>query len=110
MENKISKTIRICGGIVLIAGIIGSFFLGMVFPVVTYGELEYLRIEESYNWGLTLSVLASSILTGLLFLGIAEIIRLLDNAVKILGDFQLGNGKTGIDNVLKDIESNLPKL
>lgn len=44
-------------------------------------------VEESYNWGLTIGIIAASIVTGVVFLAFAEIIELLQKSVDKMEHF-----------------------
>lgn len=110
-ENTLAKVIRVIGWCVLIGGIIGAFILGYAVPTVEYYSSGH--IHEEYNWGLTVGVIVGSIIASVLFRAIAEIIRLLqlgvDRLTAAIGD-QKSAGHTTGGSMIKDIESNLPKI
>lgn len=112
-ENTVAKAVRITGWCIIAVGIIGAFILGYALPTVTYSA--YGGLDESYNWGLTLGVIAGSVIGGVLFQAIAEIIRLLQLNVDRMEDLIRATG-VRMDSVghrsstVKDIESNLPKI
>lgn len=110
-ENSVAKIVRITGWCVIICGIIGAFILGYALPTVTYSYNG--RADTSYNWGLTLAVIIGSIITGVFFQAMAEIIHLLqlnvdkmENLIKASG----GQANHHSSSTLRDIESNLPKI
>lgn len=109
-ENAVEKAIRTIGVCIIVIGIIGAFCCGGVFPSITYTSTG--RIDSSYNWGLVVAVVAGSIISGSAFIGLSEIIRLLQSAVdkldKIADDSNSTQSKQ--HSAIKDIESNLPKI
>ncbi len=112
-ENTVEKAVRMTGWCIIVVGIIGAFILGYALPAVTYST--HGRLDESYNWGLTLGVIVGSVVGGVLFQAIAEIIRLLqlnvdrmEDLIKATGGRMDGAGHER--NAVKDIESNLPKI
>lgn len=110
-ENTVAKAVRITGWCIIVGGTIGAFILGYALPAISYSY--YGGADQSYNWGLTLGVIIGSIISGVLFQAIAEIIRLLQlNVDKIDGLMQSTGGRADkhSSSALKDIESNLPKI
>lgn len=71
-DNIYAKSIRITGFAVIVLGVIGSFILGSVFEV----DIPYSSYDE-YNWTLVLIGIISSFIVGLLFVGLGELIDLL---------------------------------
>lgn len=110
-ENTVARAVRITGWCIIIGGIIGAFVLGYALPAVTYGY--YGGAAKSYNWGLTLGVIIGSVISGMLFQAVAEIIRLLQMNVDRMDDLIRSTGGQ-TDNhsgsTLRDIESNLPRI
>lgn len=110
-DNAVAKTIRTVGVCIIVIGVLGAFCAGGVFPAVTYSTTG--RLDSAYNWGLVVAVIAGSILSGTVFIALSEIIRLLQASVdrldKIIGD---GVSPTADKqhSVIKDIESNLPRI
>lgn len=72
-ENKCAKIIRIIGFVSIIGGIIGSLILGSVFKI----EVGIYYRHEEYNWYIALIGSILSFVEGIIFIGFAEIIRLL---------------------------------
>ena len=110
-ENTVAKAVRITGWCIIVGGIIAAFVLGYALPAVTYGY--YGEIDKSYNWGLTLGVSVGSVISGVLFQAIAEIIRLLQMNVDRMDDLMRATGAQTdkhSSSTLKDIESNLPQI
>jgi hypothetical protein len=83
MINQKAKIINALGWIIIVAGCAGSLLLGSEIPVVSGMYYK----TESYNWVLTIAGIMSSIISGVIFIGFAEIIELLqknaDNIKKI---------------------------
>ena len=72
--NNYAKALSITGWIVLVAGIIGSFVLG-----------DQLRVDRwSYNTGVCIAGILTSVIFGLLLLGFGEVISILDDNRKYL--------------------------
>lgn len=112
-ENTVAKAVRITGWCIIAVGIIGAFILGYALPAVTYSI--HGGLDESYNWGLTLGVIAGSVIGGVLFQAIAEIIRLLQLNVDRMEDLMKAtrgqmDSADHRSKAVKDIESNLPKI
>lgn len=77
MKNSKAYAINIMGWITIIAGVIGSFVIGDVYQVVSY---SFTGIERStYNWSLAIMCCISSVFIGLVIIGLAEIIELLQH-------------------------------
>lgn len=112
-ENSVAKVVRITGRCIITVGVIGAFVLGYALPTVTYSA--HGGLDESYNWGLTVGVIAGSVVGGIFFQAVAEIIRLLQlNADKTEDLIKATNGRAGGighgSSTVRDIESNLPKI
>lgn len=110
-ENLVAKIVRITGWCIIIGGIIGAFILGEVLPTVTYNH--YGRAIETHNWGLTVAVIIGSIISGVFFHAIAEIIQLLQlnvDKMEVLLKDSSRKAEHHSNSTLRDIESNLPKI
>lgn len=81
-ENKIAKALRNAGWLIIIAGILGSFILG-----------------AGSNWALVLSGSVGSGLSGLLFLGMSEIVLLLEEI-----KFGVKKSSDAAANILRELE------
>lgn len=83
MVNKKADFINGLGFITIVIGCIGSLTLGSMFPV----RSGVYYIHESYNWALAIAGIISSVISGIVLIGFAEIINLLqknvDNTQKI---------------------------
>lgn len=78
-ENKIAKALRIIGYVIIGGGIIGSFILGEKLGTTeTYGY-HYTYSEVVFNWTVTLTGIFSSVVSGSLFIGFSEVIKILHN-------------------------------
>ena len=77
-NNPYSKALKIIGWIIIIGGIIGSFILGGTTPTIE--NLLRGSHYNDFNIGIFLTGSISSVFLGVLFLGLGEIIRLLDVA------------------------------
>lgn len=82
-ETNIGKIIKIAGKVILIGGIILSIILGFVLAKETIVDMESFwkdpKVEKSYNWTLALSGIVGSVLSGLLFVGLGEIVETLQS-------------------------------
>lgn len=78
-DNIYAKSIRIVGFIIIIGGILGSFVLGGIFETeITYPTSMYSYDSYTkYNWNLAIIGAVSSFIVGLLFVGLGELIDLL---------------------------------
>ena len=98
MTNQKAFIINTIGLITIVVGIIGSVVLGEVFPIKTLEGVYYSRLEESYNWYIAIIGTISSIISGVIFIGFAEIIDLLqqnvNNTAKL---FTLKNHDVGFE-------------
>jgi len=73
-ESRIARAIKVVGILTFISG----FILGIVFGNTFQRVVEVGRtIEFAFNWGLMFGVWASSVVSGLMFIGFAKIISLL---------------------------------
>jgi uncharacterized integral membrane protein len=79
IKNNKAYIINAIGWIDIIVGIIGSFILGKVFPLITVDT--FLSDDKKYNWPLVITGIVISILSGVVFIGFAEIINLLQARV-----------------------------
>jgi uncharacterized membrane protein YeaQ/YmgE (transglycosylase-associated protein family) len=61
------------GWVVIVIGIIGSFLAGNAFKVMSYNSLGYGDVK--FNFGITISGIVVSILFGLIFILIGEILN-----------------------------------
>lgn len=111
-ENVMSKTTRIVGYCAIVVGIICAFISGYLFPTTTYSALD--GFQTTFNWGVALLVALGGVISGILFLAVSEIIKLLqicaDKLDKISASLDNGTHHHSKDNMLRDIESNLPKI
>ena len=73
-ENKYAIALSIMGWIIMVGGVIGAGVLGS----------EYRANYWSYNWTVFWVAALSSVMSGLLVLGIAEIIKILHDSRKYL--------------------------
>jgi hypothetical protein len=84
MINQKAKVINVVGWIIIVAGCAGSLLLGSKFPILSGMYYQ----TESYNWELALTGIMSSVFTGIIIIGFAEIIELLqmntDNTREIM--------------------------
>ncbi len=100
-ENSIAKTLRIIGIVEVICGIILGFII--------------LVAGEDFGW-VGIAVMITSFITCMIFLGVAEIINLLQksadkqDALLAFLKEQPTTEKTALKSVLQDIESNLPEM
>jgi hypothetical protein len=77
MINDKAKIIQGVAWIEIIAGIIGSFLLGKLYPIASISGFSSAHIDEKYNWPIVIIGLIVSVLSGILLFGFAEIIDLL---------------------------------
>lgn len=119
--NKMSNILKIVALLILIVGIIGSLILGDVFQIEN--RTLYYTLH-TYNAGLAVAGVVSSILTSIFFYALAEIISLLqlnldkntevsDSLNRIL--YAISGLKSDTNNpehnlVIEDIEANLPQM
>ena len=75
MDNTKAKAISVIGWIDIIGGVIGSFIMGSAF------SLSNLDGIEKYNWNIVILGIFSSVVSGIILLGFAEIINLLQEKV-----------------------------
>ncbi len=85
MINGKAKTINFLGWIIIVAGCAGSLLLGSEIPVVSGMYYK----TESYNWVLTIAGIMSSIISGVIFIGFAEIIELLQKNADNIGKISI---------------------
>lgn len=80
MENRVGKLMKTVANLVIVLGIIGSFILGKVMPVVDYSYSGFggFEADTSYNWALAITGIIVSVITYVLFLGFSEVIDLLE--------------------------------
>lgn len=82
-ENKTAKTLHTVGVLVIVFGIIGFFIMGGIFPSITYDYSYYsgYDIDETYNWALTIVSFVVCFISGICFIGLSEIIKLLQENI-----------------------------
>lgn len=85
MINGKAKTINFFGWIIIVAGCAGSLLLGSEIPVVSGMYYK----TESYNWVLAIAGIMSSIISGVIFIGFAEIIELLQKNADNIGKISI---------------------
>lgn len=78
-NNKVSHALFLAGYLVILLGVASSFVLGGIFSITSVHGSYYTYTKETYNWALCLGGSVISVLNGLLFLGLSEIISLLDD-------------------------------
>ncbi len=100
MKNNKAETINFLGWIDIIGGIIGSFILGSLYPQISVSSYSS-YVDKEYNWILVIVGITISIVSGIILIGFAEIINLLqqkadqsENITKILSDI---NSKLEVD-------------
>ena len=75
-NNKCAGIIYIIGVFVIILGIVGSFILGDVSNIEVYSEYGS---HSEYNWSLSIFCAVSSLILGLILMGLGEMIGLLQD-------------------------------
>ena len=116
MKNSMAKTLHTLAYIIFFVGIIGSLILGAAMPTVDYSYTLYggLRTDDAYNFALAIAGIVASIISGVLFLGFAEVIDLLQEIANGQKDMQVGSNSAGMpqtqEEMVSDIESDLPQL
>lgn len=103
MENKIGKTLNIIGILTIVIGIIGS----LIINVSLYDDTPIIFFVGGII----------SFVSGMVFIGFAEIISLLQKNVdkqeelaKILKEKDFSSENNKPKTILQDIESDLPKI
>jgi len=74
MTNTRANIIDVVGRIIIVVGILGSLILGSAFRNIS-------DFGSTYNLGLAIGGIVSSIISGIVFFGFAEIIELLQKNV-----------------------------
>lgn len=80
--NKVGKVLKIFGVAIIILGIIASIILAVVFPAQIYEEKNTvlyhgLGVETTFNFVYLIFGIFMSVTAGMLLIGVAEIIKLL---------------------------------
>ncbi len=75
-NNTIASVLCALGWIIIIGGIIGSAIIANANPILETKGIYYQRTEEIFNYTLFFAYSFISVISGVLFLGIAEIIKL----------------------------------
>lgn len=75
MEDNFATKV---GHIISIAGVVGGLISGKVFEVSSVVGTYYTRVETSYNWGLAVGCIVSSLIVGALFVTLGNIQDRLD--------------------------------
>lgn len=75
-ENTISKTLVTIGWLIIIGGIVGSIVLAESNPALQVEGSYYESIEETFNYTILIVGSFSSIISGMLFMALGEIIKL----------------------------------
>lgn len=83
MENNFSKKVA---SVIWLLGSMGGLIAGKVFEVTTIVGVYYPREETSYNWGLAMGCIISSLITGALFMSLGEIQDSLDKNYNTLSN------------------------
>ena len=105
MQNKIASILFGIGVATIGIGVIGSLFLG--FTVTEY---------YGFNFGVFLAGSVASLVSGMIHIGFAEIINLLQQSVEaqkevaLLTDVRNTTGKNASTRIVDNIEAELPKL
>lgn len=61
------------GKAICIIGVIGGLICGQVFKMTTIVGTSYLETKASYNFGLAISIIASMLIMGALFISLGQI-------------------------------------
>lgn len=96
-DNKTAKTCKTVGWLIIIFGVLCALILGAVYPAVTIEGKYYTHAEKSYNWALALGGSAACGVSGLLMLGIGEIIFLLEDIKRSIKE----SGETAVATLKK---------
>jgi len=104
--NKIAQYIRGTGWVILIFGIIGSFIMGQIFPSISYSYSG--RESESYNWIIAIIGICTSIISGLAFIGFAELIELSQQKLDTINRIKEMIEKDNVNEIVED--EKLPEL
>lgn len=99
-KNSYSDALRIFGWIYIFLGLIGALVLGNTFKTY-YGE---------FNLPIFLGVIFGVGLFGVLILGLAEIVRLLNDNRRLLAVIASGDLKTNANNSNDTVDDELPEL
>lgn len=109
--NRIARVVSTTGWCITIIGIIAALLTGWILPLTDYDYFG--GAEESYNWGLAIEMIATSIVVGVVFQALAEIIELLQKNVNKMEHFLTMAKKkpdSQEDIALREIEQNLPDI
>lgn len=68
MESKPAKKLYLVGVAIIVLGSLGAIILGNKFPITS----GYYYVRESFNWGLCLTGIVTSIISGLVFIALSE--------------------------------------
>jgi len=82
MNNNVATTLKVIAIALFVCGFIAGIVFGNQFPrTVVSGTAHRPIIEEAFNWGLMMLSWISALISGVLLLAIAEIIKLLQESV-----------------------------
>lgn len=91
MDNKTAAVIRAIGWITMICGFIGGIILSYQTVEVGY---YYTYEKEVFVWTTAILYWSASLVSGIVFLGFAEIITLLQKIVDAIKSFHANNFDT----------------
>lgn len=76
-KNRFAKHIYNIGVWIIVLGIIGSFISGKIFEVETFHGTYYTYTTTEYNWIVAICGSIGSVLCGVFYMALSEIINLL---------------------------------
>ena len=91
MESKPAKKLYLVGVAIMVLGSLGAIILGNKFPIIS----GYYYVRESFNWGLCLTGIVTSIISGLVFIAfseMAETLYLSEQHLKEIAETLIGKG------------------
>ena len=109
--NRIARVVSTTGWCITIIGIIAALLAGWILPLTDYNYFG--RVEESYNLGLAIGMIAAIVVVGVVFQALAEIIELLQKSVDKMEHFltmakKKPDSQEGI--AIREVEQNLPDI
>ena len=100
VDNSYSNALKVFGWIYIVFGVIGAFVIGYTSPTY-YG---------GFNYAMFFATLFSVGIFGIILLGLAEIIKILNDNRLILASIAQGNNLDSENNNVKPIEEELPEI
>lgn len=101
VENKIANILKSIGIITIFIGVVAGLIVGMTLSIPEQGY-KYITEPHPLRWVYGITLIVSSFVSGMMFIGFGEIIRLLDRIDKKTNSIEINSMDLANNNINND--------